>query len=218
MSRILIPSKGVESWQSLLADPDKQWREGYSAMAVARSWEAAHGIPFEIASLFEADAELLLAIPEHKVILPGNGRASQCDVFALIRASDGNIAMTVEAKVNEPFGPTIGEWLGAGGANRVERLSGLCALLGLAAEPEPALRYQLFHRSAAAVIEARRFSVPHAAMVVQSFSAKNAWFEDFHVFCRLLGLELGPGTAETTTLPDGMRLTLAWAIGAPALG
>lgn len=124
--------------------------------------------------------------------------------------------MAIEAKVNEPFGPTVGEWLAEGGVNRIKRLSGLCALLGVEAVPDSSLRYQLFHRTAAAVIEARRFAAPHACMVVQSFSANNAWLEDFQAFARFLGLALEPAEAGTVVLPDGMKLSLAWVRGTPA--
>src|SRR5688500_6454146 len=36
--RIYVPSTGPNDWRRLLADPAKQWRKGYSAMAVARCW------------------------------------------------------------------------------------------------------------------------------------------------------------------------------------
>lgn len=49
MSEILIPSSGPDDWQQFLADPQKQWKRGYSAMAVALSWEAAQGLPPEVA-------------------------------------------------------------------------------------------------------------------------------------------------------------------------
>lgn len=78
-------------------------------MAAALSWEAAKGVPPEIAELLGGSAELLLAIPEHKVSLPGGSRESQCDVFALVRTFGETMAIAVEAKVSEPFGPTVGE-------------------------------------------------------------------------------------------------------------
>ncbi|MEO1000600.1 MAG: hypothetical protein AAFW69_08380, partial [Pseudomonadota bacterium] len=86
MNKILTPSGGPEDWRQFLADPQNQWKRGYSAMATALSWEAAQGLPPEVAELLGPDAELLLAIPEHKVAVPGGRRASQCDVFALARA------------------------------------------------------------------------------------------------------------------------------------
>lgn len=46
MNKILIPTKlipttGPDDWKALLADPEKHWRQGYSAMSAALSWEAA---------------------------------------------------------------------------------------------------------------------------------------------------------------------------------
>jgi hypothetical protein len=51
MSRIYVPSSGCNDWQRLLADPEKHWRPGFSAFATARAWEAADGLPPEIAEL-----------------------------------------------------------------------------------------------------------------------------------------------------------------------
>jgi hypothetical protein len=68
---------------------------------------AKKGLPPVIAKLFGEDAELLIAIPEHKVLLGDTGRESQSDVFAIIKANNRTIAVTVEGKVNESFRPTI---------------------------------------------------------------------------------------------------------------
>lgn len=188
-------------------------------MSAALSWESAQtlpsGLPAEIAALLGSDAELILAIPEHKVALPGKGRESQCDVFALVKSSGQTIAVAVEAKVNEPFGPTVGDWLKDASAGKVERLTAICTLLGCAYPPPPDLRYQLFHRTAAAVIEATRFKTDRAAMVVQSFSADRKWFEDFAAFCRYLGHEPKDGTPTHHQLPSRVTLTLAWVTSPP---
>jgi hypothetical protein len=147
MARIYIPTKSANDWRALLAEPDKHWREGYSAMCAALCWEAASGLPEEIGMLFGVDSELLLAIPEHKVPMPGRGRESQCDVFALLRQGDGLVSVAVEAKVDEPFGPTVGEWLDAGGQGRIDRLRALCEIIEVPYPPPRNLRYQLFHRT-----------------------------------------------------------------------
>ena len=130
MSRIFVPSSGPGDWQAFLAEPEKQWRTGYSARSMAHSWEAVEGFPPEIVALF-ADSgmkafqqvELLLAFPEYKVPLPGGSRASQNDVFALGRDGDGElIAVAVEGKVNEPFGPTLAEWDATSSTGKQQRL------------------------------------------------------------------------------------------------
>ncbi len=215
MTKILIPSSGPDDWQQFLADPQKQWKRGYSAMAAALSWEAAQGLPPEIAALLGQNVQLLLAIPEHKVALPGGARASQCDVFALARDGDHTIAAAVEAKVNEPFGPTVGEWMANASTGKIERITFIHNLLGLPDGAIDHIRYQLLHRTAAAVVEAERFKTDRAAMVVQSFSQEHRWFEDFASFAGLF--ELGPevGKPMRHILPSGKPLDLGWAVGAP---
>jgi hypothetical protein len=213
MSKILTPSSGPDDWQQFLADPRKQWKRGCSAMAAALSWETAKGLPPEVAALLGPDAELLFAIPEHKVALPGGRRESQCDVFALVRAGDETVAVAIEAKVNEPFGPTVGEWMVGASAGKTERITFIRDLLGLAKGSIDHVRYQLLHRSAAAVLEAARFKTDRAAMIVQSFSLEHRWFEDFAAFTGLLGLEADRGKAMRHVLPSGQPLDLGWAVG-----
>jgi hypothetical protein len=87
---------------------------------LANCWEAAadklsHGLPKEIADVLrtdESEPTLLVALPEHKIPLPGSaGAPSQSDLFALIRVGPRTIAATIEGKVDEPFGPQLGEWI-----------------------------------------------------------------------------------------------------------
>lgn len=207
-----MPSRGPEDWRWLLASPEKHWKAGYSAMAAARSWEEARGLPSEIAAILGDDAELLLAIPEHKVPLPGGQRASQCDVFALARADGGIYALAVEAKVNETFGPTIAEWKPESTKGRTTRLKALCDVLGVS-DPPGSLRYQLFHRTAAAIVEASRFKTDAAAMIIQSFSQEHRWYDDFAAFCAFLGVPPARGKPLTCRIANGLPLTLGWATG-----
>lgn len=212
MMKILVPSHGPLDWQKLLADPKKHWRAGFSAMAAATSWEAARGLPPEIQEILGHDAELVFAIPEHKVPLPGGRRESQCDVFALVRTPSMTIALAVEAKVSEPFDRTIDAWFADGSPGKQRRLAAICDLLGCPTPPGH-LRYQLFHRTAAAIVEAARMHAGAAAMIVQSFSPHHRWFEDFAAFCTFLGVEPMRSAPMTRPLPDGRDLILGWAIG-----
>ena len=207
-SRILVPTKGAESWRPLLGDPSRHWRDDYLAKATAYAWEDARGLPGDIAAALGDGTELLLAIPEHKVEMPGRGADSQCDVFALCRRDDTLIAAAIEAKVNESFGPTLGEWLAEGGENRQARIDRIAFDLG-GSELAPGLRYQLFHRTAAAVYEARRFGAGEAAMIVQSFSPERRWKEDFDAFAQWIGTS-GDATSTTAVLPGSLTLRLAW--------
>ena len=84
----MIAANEPEDWRHLLADPQKHWRRGYSARALAHCWQEADGIPAGcLAVLGRCEAlqnlETLIAIPEHRVPLPGGKRSSQNDVGVL---------------------------------------------------------------------------------------------------------------------------------------
>jgi hypothetical protein len=210
-----IRTKGFETWQTLLADPVKHWRTGYSARTLAAAWEAANGLPPEIRAHFGPDAKMLIGIPEHKVELPGGGRPSQTDLFALIRTNDSTIAAAIEGKVDEPFGPTIGEWLIEASPGKQQRLDALCTLLGLRQPLPKELRYQLLHRAASAVLEAQRFKTDEGAMIVHSFSPTSLWFDDFSFFVSLLGGQVTMTKGFYGRTPTGMPMLYAWAKGDP---
>lgn len=162
--------------------------------------------------------ELLLAIPEYSVALPGASRGeSQSDIFALARAGHRTFAITVEGRVNEPFSETVGDWLQtASDGKRGERLAFICDLLGLTLPLPDHIHYQLLHRTASAVIEARRFKTDAAAMIVHSFSRERMRFGDFAQFASLFD------TAKEVTVVDRLvavranarpPLYLGWACG-----
>jgi hypothetical protein len=96
MKKIYVPTTGPDDWRQLLADPCTQWETGFSARAFAYCWQDAEGLPKEIADVLRTDHNeptLLLALPEHKVHLPGSAlAASQNDLFALIRVGPRTIA------------------------------------------------------------------------------------------------------------------------------
>ncbi len=161
-----------------------------------------------------ANPELLLALPEHKVPLPGSSRGeSQSDLFVMIRVADRTFAATIEGKVDEPFGKLLGDWLIDASSGKLERLAFICDLLGLR-QPVPSdVYYQLLHRTAAAVIEARRFKTDAACMIVHSFSPTRKWYAAFERFAALFGV---PAEAGRLLLfrPDALPpLYVGWAAG-----
>lgn len=212
---IYRPTNGPEDWKEFLAKPDLHWKAGYSAMETAYSFEAQRGLPPEIASLFPA-ATLLLAIPEYKVALPGGTRDSQNDVFALLRDEHGLITCMIEAKRDEPFGPTLADWLQDASVGKTTRLAAICALLGLNPDAlDGTLRYQLFHRAASAVLTAKQFHTRRAAIVVQSFSPEHRWFNDYRAFAGLFDLSPERDTVATAQLPNDIELAVGWATCSP---
>lgn len=197
MNRIYIPTSGVDDWRRLLANPVKHWRTGFSARSLAYAWENSGGFPGEIQDLFTTsdppfqDMELLLAIPEHKVLMPPyGGHPSQNDLFVLARNSRNSlVAITVEGKVSESFGKKLSEWNKEGSPGKETRLAFIKEKLGLADEVPSGIRYQLLHRTASAILEAERFTATSAMMIVHSFSQSDLWFEDYQAFILLFGIE-----------------------------
>jgi hypothetical protein len=208
---ILHRTTGHADWKKHLARPDLHWKPRRSAMETALAWEAQAGPPPEIAALFPG-TRLLQAVVEYPVALPGGERDSQTDVFALFADEAGLIVCMVEAKRDEPFGPTVGEWLARGGAGRTERLAFLSETLGLdPAGLPPGLRYQLLHRTACAILTAQAYRSCRAAMVVQSFSPEHRWFDDFVAFAVVLGAKAERGRLAPARACGDCALALGWA-------
>jgi hypothetical protein len=220
--RILVPTASYHDWQRLLAQPDQHWKAGYSAMTLARSWEAAgsRGFPPEVeAALDMVDApelkglELLLAIPEFQVPLPGGERASQTDVLALAHGPEGLVAIAVEGKVDEPFGPTVGEKYAEQSAGVNERVRFILQRLGLPSALPIAIRYQLLHRTVSALLIAEQFYACAAVMLVHSFSPSHKWFADFVAFATLFAVRPVVGELSAIGTFSGTRLYIGWCQG-----
>jgi hypothetical protein len=147
---------------------------------------------------------------------PASGRPSQTDLFVVARTGDGLGVIAVEAKVVEPFGGTVEEWLGDKPSDgKKERLGFLLEQLGLDRDSANGLRYQLLHRTASALIEAKRFTARHALMLVHSFSQEDVGLSDFRAFAGALG---GEAQAEAVTRVGeraGVELHLGWVRGEP---
>lgn len=189
MKRILIPSQAPEDWKWLLAKPELHWRPGRSAMSCALAWElAADRLPPRISEALDASGEsalagleLLAAVPEWQVALPGGTTTSNTDVMAFCSNAAGLCVMAVEAKVDESFGPLLGEKRRAGEAGAHTRIKFLEELLHVPPFGDE-VRYQLLHRTASAVLTARAFHAATAVMLVQAFGTPAHRQDDFHRF------------------------------------
>ena len=223
--RILIPTDGPETWQRFLAEPEKHWQRGFSAMSTALSWESAEGLPPEIRALFKdaydpamRDAALALAIPEYKVDLAGGTRPSQNDVFALLSCSGGLISMMVEGKAREDFDDLLDDWKNrTSEAGFKARLTEITDNIGLTGPPPGDIRYQLLHRTASAVIEARRFHAKYAVVLIQSFVSNDAenHYNDFCKFIRLFERTPTKELLMELSRPHGRQLFAAWVQSTP---
>jgi hypothetical protein len=218
LSNIYVPASSAEQWAQFLAEPLKHWRTGFSARTLAHSWQDAKGFPAEVYAVLSssehlANIQLLLALPEHQVPLPGGSRPSQNDIWVLARTGAGLVSIAVEGKVSEPFGPTLEEWLAEGSPGKSARLAFLRGELGLPEALPGTVRYQLLHRTASAIIEAKRFCASQAVMLVHSFSQSHEWFEDYAAFASQLGAAVEVNRVTSVGLRTGVHLHLAWVHG-----
>ena len=221
MNKIFVPTNNPEDWKPLLAEPEKHWKTGYSAKALAYSWEEANDFPESVKKVFISsgialfnNVELLLAFPEYQVPLPGGSRPSQNDIFVLAKGNDQLISITVEGKVSEPFGDTIAEWRKDDSAGKRKRLKFLLEELELEDNEEiNTIRYQLLHRTASALIEAKKFGAQNALMLVHSFSQSHEWFSDYSQLLALFGLNAQTDSLAFAGNINAIDLYFGWVRG-----
>ncbi len=216
--KIYIPATNPDDWKQLLAEPEKQWKKGFSARSMAYCWQEANGIPHDVINVLSQepdfrDIETLIVIPEHQVPLPGGTRPSQNDCWVLARTKKDLVSLAIEGKVSETFGPSIGEWFQDASDGKRQRLSYLCSQLGLDENLPENIRYQLLHRTASAVIEAKRFNAKCAVMVVHSFSQTAEWLEDYKDFALLFGVKADINSIVSVGTRNDIDIYLAWVCG-----
>jgi len=220
MGTIVIPSTGPSDWQRVLAKPDLHWRSGASAMTLAACWEAAQGdFPPELRLAFDSSTysdlvgiKPLLIIPEFGIQIPGGSRSSMTDVFILAKGLKSLVAIAVEGKVNEPFGPIVGEKRKDASTGQLERLQFLQTKLGISRLPDD-IRYQLLHRSVSAILAAEQFGADISLMIVHSFSPTMEWFDDFKRFAELLGTHVQPNHISLIPASSSPKLYIGWCCG-----
>jgi len=93
------------------------------------------------------------------------------------------------------------------------RLKFLLELLSLDCNAVGDIGYQLLHRTASAILEARRFGARHAVMLVHSFSQELKHFEDFAAFANLFQQSAAPNQMMMAKRFDDVTLYLGWAVG-----
>jgi hypothetical protein len=203
-----------EDVKPYLADVE-HWRPGFSACELATAWIRAENIPGSVRTVLNNDdvfagCRLVEAYFERRVDLLTPGRPSQTDLLALVQlAADGYGVIAVEGKAREPFGQVVSEWNDGPGKQR--RLDDLCARLGLEPAAASDLRYQLLHRTVAALLEAKRFGAREAMMLVHSFDPDDSSLSDYRRFAERLGLRgAEPNRVTGVKVLAGVTLRLGW--------
>ena len=89
----------------------------------------------------------------------------------------------------------------------------LLDLLELDRDDVGGIGYQLLHRTASAILEARRFGAHHAVMLVHSFSQELEHFDDYTAFVGLFGEMATPNKLIEVRQLGDVTLYLGWAVG-----
>ena len=82
--------------------------------------------------------------------------------------------------------------------------------LGLDEESVLNQRYQLIHRAASALLEARNVNANNALMLVHSFSETGKWFEDYEKFVKLFSLFPKKNGIVGPVQLNGINLYFGW--------
>jgi hypothetical protein len=188
-----------------------QYEDGYSMAESAKCWVAAYDhLPQSIAEIVGSD-ELVTAHFEYPTRVWGNG-TSMTDIMAFVPAG----VVAVEAKVNEPFGEFVSEWISEKGADDSLRRTGViekyAKALGVSWTKLLDIRYQLLHRMLSAARTARYRGAARAWMIVHSFAPvdeSDSYVRNRGDFDRFVAL------AGATPKIEGMQVQLSWATDTP---
>ncbi len=213
----------LEDWRSV--HPERHWKKGYSAMELARRWSHAQGIPPRVADALRGGGigplTLRRAVAECRTPVPGGGRPSHTDL--MVEATDASgalVVLGVEGKVSESFGPLVKSWLAKveqdrSRENKEQRLAGLLDALAIDRPHHEiaGLRYQLLHRTYAAIAHAEGLGASQAVLVVHSFAtgADAANQRAFATFLDAMGSEpVEPGAVASLGPRQGIELSAVW--------
>jgi hypothetical protein len=202
----------VDDWFRLTppAGGARQWVDGRSAKELAKAWcgrGSDSAIPIELLELLRTHpdingATIFEATPERKVRfddIPGEPR--NVDLVCIAEHDNQHIAISIEAKADEPFGELVAEVLKTPRpSRRPERVKRLCqALFGRQPGDLPSigeLRYQLLYGVAAALAYASQVNSSRALFVVNEFVSPSSITErlevnerDLNNFLKLLAPE-----------------------------
>ena len=218
--RLHVPLRRAEDVIPHLAKGAQHWKKGYSAQKLAVAWaQSSTDFPVRVRGALRtapeyADAELIDGFFEREVELGSAGRNSQTDLMVVAGLGSELGMIAVEGKVDESFGEFVRDWNDSAGKQR--RLAGLCQTLALEPSAVGDLRYQLLHRTASAIYEAKRYRCLHAMMLVHSFSAMHRGFSDFAAFSAAMDIPvLQADRCSPARVCTGVSLRLAWVTDSP---
>lgn len=166
-----------------------QWRDGRSAKEFARAWveSGSVSVPDELVALLSSHPDTQSAVlengePEARLAFDRRvGEVRNADLAVRAVAGSAPLALTIEAKADEPFDQLVPDTLAdaldrilergrGGGVDRVRDLA--TSLLNPPARGLPPLRllrYQLLTAVAGSLAWARQLEAPRAVLVIHEF-------------------------------------------------
>jgi len=104
----------------------------------------------------------------------------------------------------------VSKWLDKSDTKK-KRLDALCKTLGLSVQQALPLRYQLLHRTASAIYEAKRYRTDLAGMLVHNFAAEQSGYLDFCTFAQAFGAKESKASELYGPFAcDGVSVYLGW--------
>jgi hypothetical protein len=187
----------LDDWERLAAPVSAgQWRPGYSACELARTWMGNRGLEALRGVLDLAyptsDVTVQRGVAEAQTRFDSYGGPRQHDLLLTGEGRGGRMVVAIEGKVNESFGETLAKYRRTAlsrrergeATNAPERLDGVTRALagwtlhGVAADPRATLRYQLFSAVAGTIAQAAldgaRFAVFCVHKLVTAVSTDEA--------------------------------------------
>ena len=180
----------IADWEKFAPPKSRrQWVEGRSAYELARAWcgSGTVAMPPDLRELLESRQEtrelsVHSVTPEERIRFdPHGGEPRNADLAFIGQTPAASVAVTIEAKADEPFSGTVAETLSAALERLVRnpRSKGVARVVGLsralfhpAAEGQPkiaTLRYQLMTATAATLAYASRHGASLAVLVIHEF-------------------------------------------------
>jgi hypothetical protein len=180
----------ISDWKQFAAPKSAdQWRIGRSAYELAHAWcgRGHPSMPSEVRALLDSrDVTSGVAVerifPEYRIAFDSRGgEPRNADLAFVGHTTAFKIAVTIEAKADEPFGATLGKTMAAALERKLEnpRSQGIERVVDLAralmhprSDGEPQigrLRYQLFAATAGTLAYALEQGAMAAVLIVHEF-------------------------------------------------
>lgn len=168
---------------------DYQWKSGRSAMELARAWFTSTEpvMPVPLRRILDGNRttkglRIATGRPEKVTPLPERGEGRNHDLVLYGRVRRRSAVVCIEAKVDEEFGPLVGQYHKQKSRSRsrvparIEKLSEIIFGEGASplVRPWRDLRYQLLTGAAGSVLEAEQAGADFAVFVVHEFITESA--------------------------------------------